>query len=151
METSISRKRKEWERNRKSTYLGSSRHFFKSLVTGKTKKNWFTILPRTNAIDESHDTLSVQNLYPSTWKRIINNYSIFKVSGIEISVGYRARLNLITNKYDENQFSSFTVNGTNNLLIINTEGILYDPLSVEFNGKWGHERFARHLPLSYRP
>ncbi len=151
MESSSRKQNRTWKRNRTKGYIGSSRHFFKSLVSDKVKTNQFTILPNRNVIKKTDNIDLIKSLYPEHWGSIIGNYSSYLVSDINMSISHRLDLDYIGNIVDHNQLSNLEIKNRYYLILINKQGILYDPQSVQFLGKWSLDRFAKHLPLDYNP
>ena len=149
MEPNNRREQRAWEDNREKSYRGSSRHFFKSLVEDKVRTNKFTIFPDRNVIEESKDPRMIQSLYGSNWRDVFRNYYSFLVTDMSLAIGYNLIVDRGGNPDDINELSNIDIEGTYNLIIINEQGLLYDPSSVELKGKWGRDRFAKHLPLSY--
>ncbi len=149
METTSTRQQKIWEKNRKASYIGSSRHFFKSLVDNKVRTNRFAIFPDRDVIEEMKNPRVIQSLYPYNWREVLRNYTTFMVTDLSLAIGHNVNLDRGGNPENLNQLSNIDIKGAHHLLIINDLGLLYDPSSVELKGKWSRDRFAKHLPLGY--
>jgi len=141
---------RRWKKNREKSYIGSSRHFFRSLFEDNVRSNRFKIYPNSNVIKKSEDPRMLQSLFGSNWKYIYENYSSFIVRNKALEIGHDLTLDYTGKPKNTNELSSFNINGYYNLLIINKVGLIYNPASVVLVGKWGYDRFSKYLPIDYK-
>lgn len=139
-------KLKVWEHNRKESYLGSSRHFFRSLIADELETNKFDFLSEENPIKLMQDTTLLKLFFPSDWKYIIDHYSTFRVPERSFQVTRDLTYNSFGKK-NKHLVSTVALTGISDLILVDEHGLLYNPTYVRFLGKWEIDRFSRHLPL----
>lgn len=139
-------KQKVWEHNRKESYLGSSRHFFRSLVSDNIENERFNFLSKESPITPVNDTTLLKTFFPSDWKYINENYSPFRVQDRSFQVARDITLKSI-GKRNRHLVSTVALTGISDLILVDKNGLLYDPAYVRFLGKWEIDRFSRHLPI----
>lgn len=150
----------EWKENRQKAYLGSSRHFFASLINNRLEQDDFVVYQKSNKIkikpgfigntnvsnseinfSKIEDTVTLENYllqtdYPQIWK--INFPELTKVSFYE---GFFPK-----------EHSSFLINEQKTECWVTENGLIIDPdINIFMYGEWGEQRFADLLPLDYTP
>ncbi len=154
--------KKRWAKNRREAYLGSTLHFFRSLLGNKLSAEGYDLYlvkpPKEGsassapaiAITVTPGQLMVPNESDSSLYRItvpgklMVQYRRNPASKMYLSkkfmlqgsmpVGFRAYINLNAPYF-----------------LIDRNGIMEDPLSVNYGGYWMYERAANLLPFNYQP
>ena len=138
-----------WKFNRNQIYSGSSRHFFKTLATGKLNKSEFTILPDSTSILPVQDLTRLKLYFPNDWEQISTNYVAFHVPERTFKVGYNLEYDRRGRVKNRNQISTISLKGISDLILVDQNGLLYNPAFIQFLGKWEADRFAKHLPIDF--
>lgn len=143
---------KKWEQNRRKAYLGSMRHYLKSLYHGKVSENDFYQDP-TSPVDliGDEDGTASRILLSRGIYGVKDLYKVFKFNAYKVEVGYkvqRDRGGHITNKGD---LSYLYAGNKDQYFIINSQGHLLNIKSIRVAGKWARDRVAKLLPLDYSP
>ncbi|MFN1834670.1 carboxypeptidase-like regulatory domain-containing protein [Balneola sp. MJW-20] len=149
MESDSRRQRREWSRNRTEAFMGSSRHFFISLIEGRVRTNRFVMLPGTRAVQEVRDVQRIQRAFPGNWQLITRRYKVFEVINVNFGVAHDPRLDRNGNVEDMNEVSSFQIRNRYNFIIVDPFGNVYNSRDVIFLGPWSEDRFSKSLPLNY--
>lgn len=139
-------RQKVWNHNRKESYLGSSRHFFRSLVADNIENDRFNFLSEESPIKPVNDTTLLKIFFPSDWEYINENYSPFQVPDRSFQVVRDITLENVGKK-NRHMVSTVALTGISDLILVDEHGLLYDPTFVRFLGKWEVDRFSRHLPI----
>ncbi len=142
-------KSKVWKFNRNQIYIGSSRHFFKTLSLGKLNESKFTILPDSSSIKPVQDSTRLKLYFPSDWEQISKNYVAFHIPERKFQVGYNLEYDRKGRVKNRNQISTISLKGISDLILIDHNGLLYNPAFIQFLGKWEADRFAKHLPIDF--
>ncbi len=141
---------KEWAKNRKSAYLGSSMHFFRSLLNNTLRKDGFTYLPEGGVVEPFDDMETIVQFYPKNWRAMVaNKYSAYTLSRSPVFVGYQLRINRGKKVENPSAVTSITLQVKAPFVFINTSGQVHNPADFLFNGKWSTERVSRLLPSDY--
>lgn len=155
METESRREQRNWEQNRRSTYLGSLQHFLRSLYNGNVSSNGFSlqgkigIIPLTQG--EVHNELRARPDVSPQLRQVLKGFKIqnrLRVSHGELGE-YR------TKRFGGTPFgatiSHISPNTKNGFFFIDNFGNLLDPNSLKIEGDWAKNRVANQLPLDYSP
>ncbi|MGL6269267.1 MAG: carboxypeptidase-like regulatory domain-containing protein, partial [Chitinophagaceae bacterium] len=169
--------RKKYIRNREKTYKGSTLHFYQSLLSDDLEEQGFSmyITPPAdtnnmhNASTEFRkDVITVkvkspQIAYAVSRKNILftdsadtnRNYLIWKGTlqvRYKYDPYYKASLQkkyIISGSLPKGFQSSVIM--LESPAYIDPNGILINPLAVQFSGFWAYEKLANMLPINYRP
>jgi len=165
---------KKWKKNRRKSYDGSLKHFLKSLVEDKIKKEGFemrylkkipeSIKASDYSIAKRNEVLSGgSSIYTRTvnfpdyllviYKREIPSEGYVNFTKIaeatksnEFIISYRAAM---TNNRPKEQLSILEINKSG--FPIDVLGNILEPLSIKTYGYWSWERMAEALPIEYEP
>ncbi len=128
-----------WAQNRRNAYLGSNRHFFKSILQGKVKEEGFTAFSETP---------------PPYIKRVELNST--PIRSDSASNKFRIPINKkIFIGYQPTSPSGAILNGGMNFpkgyVEVDEQGVVLDPLSFTSFGYLSNYRIANLLPYNYEP
>lgn len=149
-----------WDENREKAYQGSFFHFTKSLIKGTTAENSFVIRgeKRENrARYVSKDTVD-SNLFFMPFDSTTYMFSFINFINVTFEAEKEDRSYLYYTKSpfadkpkNKAQFqnSSFTI--SQDTVLVDKSGYIYDPVAVIFDGYWGFEKVSDMLPLDYLP
>lgn len=168
MDTSDTEIKENWIVNRKKAYMGSPRHFFKSLVTSSLLDEGFQVY----AI-ETNKPLQIQNTFFTKSQEFTELWqkSAVKKEGNNLYNIHSTIDNLYVlylNEQNENGYFPFALNyyypvlNSNYQLsiirfssyfnIVNQDGApYYSDYSITKGGYWAYERLAETLPNNYTP
>ena len=152
METSNDRELKEWNNNRSSAYEGSQTHFFKSLIRNRTKREDFDIISKGAKIEPVNKS-AVDKLalfYPRTWRTLSETYTLFELTYQPVVVGHKVKYNQFGNVTNKHVLSYISYGGEIPYILVDSNGVLFDPTVIQFTGKWGLERISLMLPSDYQ-
>jgi hypothetical protein len=145
--------KREWERNRIKTFLGSRAHFFRSLYHGDWKEKNYLL-----GTEDDIYPLSEQDLKyyfytaESPIYQIPDGWKAFRLEDY-VTVRYRRKLapesNPSTNLIWVHKTAGIDSNREDNLFLINEWGLLKDVESVFLHGVWGRNRLANQLPNNF--
>lgn len=164
------KQKKLWKKNRKASYLGSLRHFMKSLVHNNLRKEGFRMYQSETVIrlsDPQPDKIKpqrvLQRITPVDWKLEYPDYLYIEYTKEKESDQYLFQM---AKELEEKVLLS-----TDNILFltrkpdiqrslvklkeshvnIDANGHIKQPLGVTTIGYWSWERFADVLPIDYDP
>ncbi len=170
-----------WHKNRLRTYLGSTQHFYHSILSNKLEEEAYVIYLRKDADSSAYmktqktpTGVSIglgnqQKLQPSKIAVAVTVSDIlFSVDSLpgkkllrwsgELVVRYKK--DPYEKKYLRNKghTSGYLQNGVQSGIVmiepevfLDPNGTLENPLAVQYTGFWSYERVANMLPLNYRP
>lgn len=169
-------KKNKWQKNRRHCYYGSTKHFYSSLITNRLKENGFRIYlinpvnlhaDTSTAINSSGNKASGkkqmamavsvaadQIIMPDTNK--INSYKLaFKGKlMVQYDKNPSSKLYLSNKTFVQGNmqlgYQAF-VTIKSDFLQINVNGIIENPMDVEYSGFWIYEKTANMLPFDYEP
>ncbi len=170
--------RKKYIRNREKTYKGSTLHFYQSLLSNTIAEQGFSIFI-TRPADTVKDTLSnvpdmnvgkitVKSPPPQIAYTVSRNDILFTDStdSSRKYLSWKGTLH-VRYKYDPYykaalQKKTFVAGNLpkgfqSSVIMIESpayldpNGILINPLAVQFSGFWSYEKLANMLPINYRP
>lgn len=124
-----------WYKNRRNTYIGSFRHFMKSMVNGRLNEDKFVL-----SYASKPDKLGLIQIDPSKEKLVESN--VFGVNKF-VPKG-------IINIYHENKGNSWITVETHRTLI-DVAGSFSPEDGIRKWGVWTKERISDLLPLDYDP
>lgn len=170
---------KKWIRNRKNVYLGSSQHFFRSLINKRLIKEGYMINSLISGLDPVIDnrlqiqtngtdaTVSNIRFSGGAFSKPLSEDSILKPAGSDT---YELQLNSrLYIKYRRNSDLKLQLSRVMQLpgqpeigtltglrlrktpLLIDYRGVLLTPINVFMDGVWVYERLANMLPIDYDP
>lgn len=168
---SSAKDRKKWRKNRRKSYQGSLRHFMKSLVEDRIRKEGFRMF-----LLEDISNITFSNLRPVNPKKILTPVG----NSVEWKLGFDRYLFIQYQKEKESfsyiqymagNFSNSSTVSTNKLLFISrnpdiqksivelkdreitvdANGKIKEPLGVTSFGYWSWERFSELVPIDYDP
>ena len=168
---------RKFRRNREKTYRGSTLHFYHSLLSDALAKEGFTtyITRPSDTTQNSKpntfvngNTVTVSAKTPQLAFAVSRNDILFKDSNDTTSFYLRWSGTLqVRYKYDpyykESLKRKFFVAGDmpqgfqSGIVMIEApayldpNGVLLNPLAVQFSGFWSYEKLANMLPINYRP
>ena len=169
-------KKNRWQKNRRHCYYGSTKHFYSSLIANRLKENGFRIYlinpvnlhaDTSTAINSSGNKASGkkqmamavsvaadQIIMPDTNK--INSYKLaFKGKlMVQYDKNPSSKLYLSNKTFVQGNmqlgYQAF-VTIKSDFLQINVNGIIENPMDVEYSGFWIYEKTANMLPFDYEP
>lgn len=157
---------KQWERNRREAYLGSSRHFFKSLYSDE----WYSAGYRTYLSDKpswnsvydlmqqkqpiSHNL--VENITPRSdgFKKLkLDDHILIKyVKKVEAGEYYSYRESMDSKIYEILPYQISWLELINDECEFDENGLLkYPENSIKVFGYWGWLKMGDLLPFDYKP
>ncbi len=155
MEPENYQERRRWESNREQAYLGSRRHFLRSLYQDNLNSNKFTVTPQEYIIPMSRGQVRYELMSRSGVSRdMAEVYKGYRLSR-EIRVEYGAARFVV----GERRVSRVPLNITTTSVIpvrnnapffTDALGNLLDPTALILNGNWDKDRMANMLPMDYR-
>ena len=139
---------RRWRANREKSYLGSRRHFFRSLFHRSLAKDGFQVTSGTGldiynrpgypVTDSLHIGFSPDSL--TCWLDLEAAFLSREYLRIDFQSGYaRSRL-------DDYNSSIFEARQPRILIVL---GELDDPRSIAVYGRWARDRIAEEVPLEY--
>ncbi|MCG8374107.1 MAG: carboxypeptidase-like regulatory domain-containing protein [Balneolales bacterium] len=140
---------RSWEENREKAYLGSSKHFFISLVYNDLRTDKFFIIPRSRAIERVEDEELIRMIFPTNWQDILNKYHVYRAADINFGIAHNPQLNRSGRPEPGTRFSSFDVKNYAGLVVVDNNGNIINSEEVVFLGPWSQDGFAKTLPLDY--
>ena len=165
--------KKKWLRKRKQAYVGSTVHFFRSLVNKQLAKEGFTVYQLINTQKEKKDTVSFQVLsrkdnsgmqmsIRAIEDSMIRLYSdsAYRIYELRVHDGWRIfyekntdlKLEIMRKTILSGQPPLGTVSGLRlreEPVLITERGIILTPLRLFYDGIWSYERLANMLPENY--
>jgi len=153
--------KKRWTRNRRKAYLGSSLHFFRALIKNQLLQEGYDIyilkavkLEGSSPMDMAVTTTASQIVAPDTARM---DYYRISVAG-KLMVQYKKdpatkfflRSKVVIQGNIPVGFRSFIM-PVKSYFVVDKNGVLDNPLSVEFSGYWVYEKAANLLPYNYQP
>lgn len=145
------RTQRRWNANRKDSYEGSSRHFFKSLTEDRLRRNKFRVVPSEDILVNYSDSLShLQRWFPNNLEYIRTNFEVYLFDADAFRVEYQdGELATIGQQFSEPEMSSFRIRGFPEIIVVNENGHLLNPERMSYFGEWSNTRFSEFLPLDY--
>ncbi len=154
--------KKRWVKNRRQTYKGSTLHFFKALLKDQLKEAGFDIYLVKKA-NTGNSTSAMSMAVPVTVKQILSadtarpGFQRLTLTN-QLMVQYRydnssklyLRKKILIQGSLPTGFRSFII-PNKPFALIDQNGILADPMSVEYSGFWIYEKAASLLPYNYEP
>ena len=167
--TGTREERKKWEANRKLAYLGSIRHFFKTMFNNTTKAEGFLVyqIPE-NSYNQDQAAIHLTNV-DSIYTTVDKNFRLFKLQPISARSKDTSRLYIVYTKSTEpSAFYNYSPDHIElpvklknkksqvSELVLYTSDVLFDkngnlaPVNkTVFLGYWSLERAADLMPLDY--
>lgn len=153
MESDSRREQRNWEQNRRSTYLGSLQHFLRSLYNGNVNSNGFSLQGTVGIIPLTQGEVRYElRARPDVSPQLRQVLKGFKIqSRLRISHGELGEYR--TKRFGGTPFgatiSHISPNTENGFFFIDNFGNLLDPNSLKIEGDWAKNRVANQLPLDY--
>lgn len=166
MDTNDLNVQKQWERNRAETYLGSSRHFFKSLYSNDWyQEGYRTYLSKKPTWNSVYDLMQqeqplshnlVENITPRSdgFKKLkLDDYILIKyVNKVEAGEYYSYRESMDSNIYEILPYQISWIELINDECEFDENGLLkYPENSIKVYGYWGWLKMGDLLPFDYKP
>ncbi|MEQ9263835.1 MAG: carboxypeptidase-like regulatory domain-containing protein [Balneolaceae bacterium] len=142
--------RRKWKSNREKAYKGSSKHFFISLIDENLKNDKFVVLPYSDVIEKVEKEELIRRQFPGQWELIRDNFNVFRVENINFGVAFDPDYKRSGEIASHVELSSFRVNNSLGLIIVDDYGSIFNTKEVVFFGPWSEDRFAKTLPLDYK-
>ncbi len=150
--------KKKWLSNREVAYQGSFLHFTKALIKGNSRELGY--ISKGEKREEKARYISKDEIDPSLYFYPVDSTTyMFKFINF-INIANEAEeedktyLSYIWNPLSrnprtlvQNQVSSFTL--TQDSVLIDKSGYIFDPLAVLLDGYWSFERVSDMMPLDY--
>ncbi len=151
MEPRNRRTQRIWNSNRKKSYAGSSRHFFKSLVEDRVWREKFVVSPSERVFVNYTDSLrQIRTWHPTNWENITENFHVFKLNADFVQIEYVKTSNSnLGVSITPQKVSGFEVRGYPEIFIVNNDGLLLNSQKIALYGDWSDTRFSDFLPLDY--
>ncbi|HEX6224725.1 MAG TPA: TonB-dependent receptor plug domain-containing protein, partial [Chryseolinea sp.] len=159
METSDTATMNQWIKNRQEVYEGSARHLFRSIVERRVAEEGFQLY-RDNT--RSGDIIRMAGFLTNVGKEITH----YDVSGMpydqaipgeyKIQFPQRMEVHYLYKRDEPRIYRNVThpvswVEVENDMLIINSQGIVLNPYNMLLLGIMGGERVAQFLPYDFIP
>ena len=154
--------KKRWIKNRRQTYKGSTLHFFKALLKDQLKEAGFDIY-LVKKMSSGNAASAMSMAVPVTVKQILSidtaRPGFHRVTlADQLMVQYRfdnstklyLRKKMLIHGNLPTGFRSFIIPNTP-FILIDQNGILANPMSIEYSGFWIYEKAASLLPYNYEP
>ncbi len=161
-----------WVKNRKNCYYGGTVHFYRSLIANRLKAEGYQVFLITplhqtgdsNKNDSSHPAQQQMDVAREiTAAQIVaadttnsNNYNLIIPGKLMVQYGrnpssknYLSRNTFIQGTLPTGFRSFVTVVG--NVISLNNDGIINNPMDVLYTGYWIYEKAANMLPNNYVP
>jgi hypothetical protein len=144
---------------KESSYLGSSRHFFRSLLVRKVEDEGFIIYKknphffnelRTNVLQEELGK-SVDFVSQDSIRRIpLRNGTIRVILPGDFEIHYQKKS--WRNEYYSDYYHPVSwITAPKGYFDVDRNGIVIDPTEVELSGYMGRQRLGRFLPYDFKP
>ena len=154
--------KKRWIKHRQDAYFGSTLHFFRSFISNTLDAegyNLYLVKPVSNTENKSSAEMAI-TITPSqilSANEADTGYLKITVPG-KLMVQYRRNppsKNYLAKKMMvmgnmRLGFRAF-INLTEPYFLVDRNGILEDPLAINYGGYWIYERAANLLPFNYQP
>ncbi len=151
MEAPNRRTQRRWNSNRKKSYVGSSRHFFKSLIEDRLWRNRFRTYPSERNLINYTDSLDyIKRWFPNNWQNISKNYGVYLLSADFMRVEFvkvTGQSSMMT--ISPEKVSGFEIKGFPEIVVVNKEGVILNSDQIGLFGHWSDTRFSDFLPLDY--
>jgi hypothetical protein len=160
---------RRWKKNRLNAYEGSSMHFLRSVIANIFASEGFKVLRLVRKLNPDYksigpkynQTLVNSPLYVKDFVKLTDVQGEYALSFSDcLYVMYdkkRAHLNLkqaqnllITPQFLDDPLTTTLIFNEQNAFFDNN-GIIINPLSLLFDGNWGHRLIAELLPVDYVP
>jgi hypothetical protein len=147
---------KRWNNNRISTYEGSYRHLFKSIIDGKFEKSGFELFQETNS------KLQRTNIFYANLDKVVTKYSVngtlkalpndlYKLTVPKrLEVHYKKK-NAPSKYYKDVAWPVSWIETTENYLILNKDGLVLNYWMMAVSGDMTYSRVGEMLPRNYLP
>ncbi len=126
---------KRWQKQRRSTYLGSFRHFISCLANRSAEMDGYQMF-----LKEPHEPSGAQGT------RVFTDQLVSTVDGVGLQLNFEGFLQVSF----RGASNTSSIRLKQNNPIIKSTGEIYPPLSVILYGTWATHRVADLLPLDYR-
>ena len=145
--------RHDWIKNRLKSYLGSSRHFLKSLYHEKIHETNFSVkkpyfLSNLSQGETKYKLLSVSGISPERRNRL-KGYELTRKIEISFDDNAHYTFNGERHSISVEKHAAIRANRKNNLFYVDQNGMLLNPLSLKMYENWAHERVAKTLPTNF--
>lgn len=159
METSDTATSNQWKKNRLQVYCGSSRQLFRSIFERTLRDEGFQLYKDDT---RSENIVRMANFLSNIGKGI-SNYSIEQLTYKEVQpnqyqIILPERLEVhYLNKPDEPKiYRNVThavswIEGVDNVILINSDGVVLNPDRLFISGNMGEARIAELLPYDFHP
>ena len=160
--------KKKFIRRRKEAYIGSTMHFFRSLVKKELEKEGFNVtqvIMSDRKKDSSQTNITTQKIAIGTKTvedSMIRIYpdSLYKIYELRLGDGWRINYNgntelkkqILQKSLGGFQPPAVTACGLrlkDSPALLNEKGLLLTPMNLYFDGIWAYERLANMLPDDY--
>lgn len=148
-----------WKKNRRHAYYGSALHFFRSLTVDRLSVEHFEMyLVKTDSLAQNKMDIAMKTTAQDIVKQDSVNHTYTLLFPEKLMVQYlrepagKKYLSskvMLSGSFPGGSRSYLIRNGGN--IIIDTFGIVQDPMSLLYNGYWGYEKAANLLPYNYFP
>jgi hypothetical protein len=147
---------KRWKDNRISTYEGSNRHLFKSIIDGKFEKSGFELFEetgskfqRTNIFYENLDKVVSKYSVKGTLKALPNDlYKLTVPKRLEVHYNKK---NAPSKYYKDVACPVSWIETTEGYLILNKNGLVMNYWMMAVSGDMTYSRVGEMLPRNYSP
>jgi hypothetical protein len=147
---------KRWNDNRISTYEGSYRHLFKSIIDGKFEKSGFELF------EETGSKFQRTNIFYENLDKVVSKYSVngtlkalpkdlYKLTVPKrLEVHYK-RKNAPSKYYKDVAWPVSWIETTEGYLILNKNGLVMNYWMMTVSGDMTYSRVGEMLPRNYSP
>lgn len=148
METPDKKTAREWREQRERAYEGSVKHFLESLYHDNIRANKFYMDPSWG-LEEANIATSINILKALGADQLNERYKVFQFTAQKINVGYDPNFDRGGRILNFNASSQLVPGREDPYFLVNSDGQLFDPQSIEVSGSWANDRFAKQLPSEF--
>jgi len=153
---------RRWLQNRLAVYKGSSMHFLRAVIEGKTTAEGFKALrlirkpnPAFNGLNNPYIAELISTPLPvSSYEKPTNKDGLYALLFDDcLYVMFNGGTPVVENDNNPNGigWSTTTLTLNQSYAVFDNNGILIDPSAITFEGSWGRSRMASLLPVDYEP
>ncbi len=142
-----------WQKNRRDVYIGSMKHFFKSLFHDELNRNQFEVVElgtNRNALiypqNRNPNVIRMLTRHRIPISRFNEDVKAFSIKGpVDVLYGQRSF------RSDSRRRAGLRPQVNNLIFLVKKDGTLLDPQHISVEGYFASERVANMLPSSYQP
>ncbi len=154
--------KKRWNRHRREAYTGSNLHFYKAMLKNQLTESGFTLHQVKNVKSgflsnemmmaspvTVAQIMSVDTANPKLYRILVDGKLMVQYNKDTPGKKYLQKKLMVTGSQPQG-YRSFIIS-KKPFFLVDRNGIVVDPLSVEYSGFWTYEKAANLLPYDYVP